>query len=113
MKLPRKKIIDYDASNIGELHCDAPGCGYVSPEALPWGEGLIGLPCPKCGANLLTRADYSRTERMMRVVDFLNRIFGPIFGRRDTPPDAASLSIRFHHGETDIKIGRPGSGGAP
>jgi hypothetical protein len=112
MKRPPRKIIDYDASQIGKLQCDAPDCDYVSPTALPWGPELIGMPCPKCGANLLTERDYRLTERFMRVVDFINRVFGPIFGRRVQPPGAPSMSVRFHDGETDIKIGRPGSGGA-
>lgn len=102
---PPKKIIDYDTSRLGRLHCDAPGCGYIAPEASPWGPELVGTPCPACGANLLTASDYARVQRSLRFIDKINRIFGPLFGRREMPPDALHMSIRMHGNQTDINFG--------
>lgn len=103
---PRKTIIAYDTSRLGELHCDASGCGFVMPEASPWGADLIGTPCPRCGANLLTPADYNRVERMLRFIDFINRIFGPWFGRTDDRPQPGdrTMSVRMHGDQIDISI---------
>ena len=38
------------------LKCDAPGCDHIEPVAAI-SPDLIGLPCPKCGASLLTEKD--------------------------------------------------------
>lgn len=104
MTRPPKKIIWADPSDLGRLHCDAIGCGYVAPTPDPWGPELIGKPCPRCGANLLTRGDYDRTERMIRLVDLINRIFGPIFGRRQPPANAQTIAVRMHGHQADIQI---------
>lgn len=40
----------------GRFQCDA--CGYLAPERVELTEALIDTPCPKCGANMLTREQY-------------------------------------------------------
>src|SRR5262245_33274952 len=106
MKRP-KTIIDYDTSKLGQLHCDTPGCGYIMPEPAVWSADLIGAPCPKCGASLLTQSDYDKVQRLMRFIDLINRIFGPLFGRRDigTRPGDREVSVRIHGDQADIKVG--------
>jgi hypothetical protein len=41
------------------------------------------MPCPKCGANLLTEGDYKAAEKLMKIADMANRILGPLFGKED------------------------------
>lgn len=100
-----KKIIHYDPSQAGALHCDA--CGYDLPERRAFTADLIGTPCPKCGADMLTRSDYEKTARMFRALDWINRIFGPIFGVRvsDLPKGKMvdTVSVHMHDDTTTIK----------
>lgn len=89
-----KRIIFYDASNLGKLHCDA--CGYNLPERSAFTPALIGTPCPKCGADMLTRRDYESTRKGLRLIDLLNRLLGPIFGRREAPQSAETIQVCIH-----------------
>lgn len=57
----------------GGLKCDAPECDYKDATIDPddyakW----VNAPCPKCGANLLTQADYESAKMLEKVVDLVN-----------------------------------------
>jgi hypothetical protein len=108
MKRLPKKVIFTDPSQLGKLVCDAPQCGHIEPEPCTWGPDLIGKPCPRCGASLLVQADFDRVERMIKAVDLVNRILGPIFGRRHPLPGDQSIAVRMHGDQTDITI-NPGT----
>jgi hypothetical protein len=74
-----KKLIHVD-DHSGELRCDNTLCDYVAERGLhQFGPHLIGLPCPKCGENLLTEQDYKIQKKIMDGVDVINRI-GAFFG---------------------------------
>ena len=62
---------------IKGLKCDAPGCSYLDPNAF-LDEALIGQPCPLCGANLLTAADFAGIKAMQALVDWGNVVNGPV-----------------------------------
>lgn len=103
----KKVVIAYDRDQIGRLRCDAPGCGYVTPDTKPFAKEMIGLPCPKCGASLLTERDYNAAERLLSVVDTINMIFGPIFGRVPSAKNAKefeTVKVGHHHGRWDIEF---------
>lgn len=110
-----RKVIHYDMSKLGQLHCDAVGCGYVDAECRVWGPALIGTPCLRCSANLLTVEDYSKVQRMLRWIDLINKWFSPIFGTRLTDPGTTyETSVRVHGSGADISYRRlPTDGGAP
>lgn len=82
------------------LNCDAAGCGHVEPvEAII--EADIGRLCPKCGANLLTRADFdywaANIEPVFRILSeagLLREVEG------DEP--SALVSFGYHDGKTTI-----------
>lgn len=39
------------------LNCDAAGCDHVEPVGRIT-QDMVDMPCPVCGANLLTKADW-------------------------------------------------------
>ncbi len=64
--------------NIYGIKCDAPGCGYTNMNA-EFGNGKkwLNVPCPRCGAPLLTRRDYNA----IRIVLWLSRLVNKVFGK--------------------------------
>ncbi len=71
------------------LKCDAPGCDFRDDAAIPH-ESLIGKPCPKCGANLLTEADMANVRLIQFVAHSINAAVGPV------ADDAEMGHIRFN-----------------
>ncbi len=66
------------AVQITGLKCDADGCDYkdmtISFEDY---EQYINAPCPECGANLLTEADYETVKVLTGIVNTLNEKYPP------------------------------------
>ncbi len=60
----------------GGIKCDAPRCAWadwaVRRAAYP---DYRNKPCPECGANLLTDADWKALLRFERAVRWINRLF--------------------------------------
>lgn len=59
--------------NIYGIKCDA--CDYydmsVKVDEYPkW----INKPCPKCGENLLTEADYNNVKMLMEITKIVNKV---------------------------------------
>lgn len=65
------------------VHCDAAGCDYTDPTAqLKDMRKWLNRPCPKCGANLFTVADYRALKVLGRVFFAINLVtlpFWPVF----------------------------------
>lgn len=82
------------------LKCDAPGCDHREL----FGEltaDLIGKPCPKCGASLLTQHDFDVWTTRFRPAIELGKELGILV-------DASSatgkpLSVGYHEGVTTIE----------
>jgi hypothetical protein len=96
--MPRQLFHIY-TDNSGRLICDNPICKHELPEALPFTEELVGYPCPKCGVNMLTRADYEGQKRMIAIINWLNKWFGWLGSERDDPRNK-SVGMRVHHNTT-------------
>lgn len=67
--------IDY---KIKGIKCDNPDCDFrddtVKYEDYPlW----LNKPCPKCGANLLTKEDLETTKTLIKIVNIINRVMRP------------------------------------
>jgi ssDNA-binding Zn-finger/Zn-ribbon topoisomerase 1 len=109
------KLIDLYQENL--IICDNPKCDYLIPN--PTGDPnaeckqYINMPCPKCGQNLLTEADYNQSNSFMRKINFINKWFGwlsvitgtssIISGRQERRIKA---SVHFHNGaNVEIKTG--------
>jgi hypothetical protein len=95
-----KKLIHYDPSEAGKLHCDA--CGYDMPTKVAWGPHLIGTPCPRCSANMLTQRDYDSTSKMFAWIDWLNKWFG--WMGSDPIKDADKFKVRLRVTVHDNKM---------
>ena len=58
---------------INGIKCDAPGCDYKDDTVRVEDYKLwLNKSCPKCGANLLTQADYDVVQGVIKVTNFLN-----------------------------------------
>jgi hypothetical protein len=72
--------------DVRGLKCDAPGCDYREELVIP-SVDLVGKPCPKCGASLLTE-------------EFINSVIGPVPDHEEV----SSAQITFN-GTGEIAIG--------
>ena len=62
---------------IRGLKCDSPGCDYFDETAKPE-ESSIGMPCPKCGASLLTEEDMAAIRLIQYAAHATNVELGDI-----------------------------------
>lgn len=82
----------------GRLKCDT--CGHTGEE-VELTEALVDTPCPKCGANMLTRGDYESSKLMHDLAMPLLRMLGA------TPPPAdyegPVLAVNLTHGTVETR----------
>jgi hypothetical protein len=62
--------------NIYGIKCDACDFSDMSVKVEEYSE-WVNKPCPKCGANLLTEADYNNVKMLMEVAKMTNSILPP------------------------------------
>ena len=63
-------------ASIKGLRCDAPDCDYSDMDIdVEEYSKYIDAPCPDCGANLLTQADYDLVQSIMEITDVINVAF--------------------------------------
>lgn len=95
--------------NLGGLKCDKPGCGYRN-EDIPVKEypEWINKPCPLCGSNLLTEADYKSFMRVLSVINFINSLFSHLpkpLQKRLEAEGEAEATVNFNgSGQAFIEI---------
>lgn len=99
-----KELIHVDKSRVGQLHCDNPRCGHVLGTPLEWGPQLIGLPCPRCDSNMLTRKDYESTERMFHLIAWVNKWFGWLGSEYSPDKFPATVGVRHHDGKVTFDL---------
>lgn len=93
-----KKLIDITSESV--VVCDNKDCDYTVPYKRKYLILFLNIPCPKCGQNLLTEHDFLVHERMMRLMDFVNRWFSwlTIFMGKNTT--RKTISVHYHDGVT-------------
>ncbi|KKM24506.1 hypothetical protein LCGC14_1604420 [marine sediment metagenome] len=66
------------AIEIAGLQCDVDGCDYedLSIDVNEY-EQYVNVPCPDCGAALLTEADHELVKAITNMVDVLNEKYPP------------------------------------
>lgn len=79
------------------LNCDAQGCDHVEPVGKITAD-MVGVPCPKCGANLLTEDDWRNWQPFSSFLSAINGIDG---GEQD---QKVSLRVGLHGSKTTIEI---------
>lgn len=65
--------------NVTGIKCDHPECDYVeldvkSEDYPKW----VNKPCPKCGSNLLTQADFDSFNQILELATIINNKIGPV-----------------------------------
>jgi hypothetical protein len=83
------------------LKCDALGCDYEEPVPAITRD-LIGKPCPKCGASLLTEQDFASGETMKTYLDVLAAVL-PKSKRRTRKGDLL-VGMNPHAGELKLSV---------
>jgi len=82
------------------LKCDAPGCDHrENHETLD--ASMVDKPCPKCGANLLTQADYDVWVALLPQFELLKSLGVLVDAPVGTPPEHA-VSFNYHDGRMNI-----------
>lgn len=90
------------ALNIHGIKCDAEDCGFedktVNLENYPeW----VNKPCPDCGANLLTEADYNNVLMIMEIVKMTNMVVPP----SNTDEEKITMAIEMNGtGSMDLHL---------
>jgi hypothetical protein len=83
---------------IKGLRCDAPGCGYEQNDE-PYGDRYedwalwLNVPCPRCGASLLTQADLDTLKIMLRITRILNFVLWPLTALSTRKPVVYDLGM--------------------
>lgn len=90
----------------GVLQCDEDDCDHVE-EVEAISEDMIGKPCPKCGASLLTQEDYDFwVERIQPAFDLMRELGLAVELPADAaPPEGmAKVSVHAHNNTITTKI---------
>lgn len=91
-KVKRKSAV---TMNGGGLKCDNPLCDYIDM-SIPVSDykNLVNAPCPKCGANLLTKGDYRAFKIIRGIIRVINLVcfFMP---KKEFDEDMATMKIAF------------------
>ena len=87
------------------VQCDTPGCGYTIPnptkDPCEDTKQYINMPCPKCGANLLTQKDYDDAMKFLRGIMWLNKWFGWL-SYLSPKNKKKEMHVHVHDGEVNI-----------
>ena len=99
--MKKRTIIDVENTTDG-VQCD--NCDYKEEYEVDFSasyqKGLkkyLNKPCPKCGANLLTKKDYTDAVQLMKTITWLNKWFGwlSIFSRKS---QISNVDAHVHEG---------------
>ena len=73
----KRKLIEVSQENL--VVCDNPSCDHKVPFTADKHDHLIheliNCPCPKCGENLLTEADYLQYMKARKTIAWINKWF--------------------------------------
>jgi hypothetical protein len=67
---------EYVGVNVKYIQCDASGCDYITHDGVS-NDTLVNWlnrPCPDCGENLLTDADYKEFDNHLKLAKFFNAV---------------------------------------
>lgn len=89
------------------IKCDAPGCGWsdMSVKRADY-PAWRNKPCPECGANVLTDADWKTLRRIETAVKVINVLFFWMKPPKDDEPHYATEVNLRGDGKGSVKIER-------
>ena len=61
--------------DVKGIKCDNTQCDYADMEVEFDPEKYLNMPCPKCGENLFTQADYDLMQELASNVKKVNQLF--------------------------------------
>lgn len=82
------------------LKCDAPGCDHIQYFGKITAD-MVGMPCPKCSADLLTSEDWQKWQPISSLLTSINGIEGC---KEDQD---ACFSVGLHGSKITIEIDPP------
>lgn len=85
------------------LKCDNEACG-VTHDVGAITEDMIGTPCPKCGSDLLTKADWDFYVSVMKPGMEAMVALGLTKPAGADTPEHLRMSVNSHNGELRIKF---------
>lgn len=89
--------------HAGGIKCDNPECDFADLSVgLEDYEEYLNRPCPKCGTNLLTQADYDNVKRIIEAASHVNHCYQGV-----QLPEGSACAVSFHMdgtGKLDINI---------
>lgn len=84
------------------LKCDAPGCDHLETHGSLC-ESMVGKPCPKCGANLLTADDYAAWLAFLPQYEAMKAAGILLDAPADTPREQC-VTFRHHDGRMHVSF---------
>lgn len=87
--------------DIKGIKCDAPLCDYKDMTVAFDMEKYHNAPCPKCGANLFTDADYKAMKKMLHRIKVINFIFSPFMHKLDAKVHRFKMDM---NGTGEVKV---------
>jgi hypothetical protein len=86
--------------NISGIKCDACDFNDMSVKVEEYSE-WVNKPCPKCGANLLTEADYNNVKMLMEIAKITNSALPS----NELTEERVSMEVKMNGtGNMDFKI---------
>ena len=82
------------------LNCDAPDCDHVEGVGKITAD-MVGLPCPACGSNLLTEADWIAWQPYSALLSAASKL--PVSGNGPL----TEFRVGLHGATTKIEFGPP------
>ena len=91
--------------NIGGIKCDNPKCDYIDQSVeLEDYPNWLNKPCPKCGSNLLTQADYDKIKMIIDLINTINHSVELDVNVNDDKEQVGILTVRMNGtGEVEIE----------
>lgn len=85
------------------LKCDAPGCDHSeNVEAIT--ADMVGRPCPKCGSNLLTEADWTMYSTVFQPAMRAMYVAGIARPASIGTAREQVLRVGYHDGEMTVRV---------
>ncbi len=98
---------------INGIKCDAEGCDFKIEDD-PWGatpelmkesaQKYLNMPCPKCGAPLLTQEDYDAVLSMVEIAPIISELEAELIAAGGDPTKVTVPVDMDGTGKLDFKL---------
>lgn len=90
----------------GGIKCDNHDCDFADETVrVEDYKDWLNKPCPKCGCNLLTQADYDNVQMLLSLVNMVNKNFSLSEEIQDDSNKTATITFNMNGtGKMDAEI---------